>query len=203
MVKQHAHAMLANDRLGLLHRSGAFQSQRCTKSISSTSQRSWGAVRTLSPCTRMHTCINKHSDVLKRSCATEKVSAYIGFFPWWLMDVDWNTQSLRFFCLQHLSSNSSSKISLIPLSGGINFQLGITFCSSCIRSSPYIYCMSCLIFRALIYFEFKPVQSPNADILIVLFMDKSQHELAHTFCISYWEICLHILRTKSKPLPHS
>lgn len=61
MVKKHAHAMLANDRLGLFHWSGAFQSQRHIKSTASTSQNNWGSVRTLSACTGMQTCINKQS----------------------------------------------------------------------------------------------------------------------------------------------
>lgn len=63
MVKQHAHAMLTNDRLGLFHWSGAFQSQWRTKSISSTSQSSWGAARPTFKRARIHMySYNKHSE---------------------------------------------------------------------------------------------------------------------------------------------
>lgn len=145
MVKQHAHAMLANDRLGLLHWSGAFQSQRRTKSISSTSQRSWGAVRTLSTRTRMHTCINKHSDVLKRSRATEKVSAQTDFRGDWWMLTETHTKPRIFVYSIYLPTVPQRSLSL-----GYH-SLGIGFCSSsCNISTTFIYV--CLILRALIYF---------------------------------------------------
>ena len=100
MVKQHAHAMLANDRLGLLHCSGAFQSQRCTESTLSTSQSSaevlWGH------CLHTQECACVLTNTQMTPCNRESVCLHR--FSWWVMDVDRkHTQSFRFlFTAFHL-----------------------------------------------------------------------------------------------------
>lgn len=142
MVKQHAHAILANDRLGLLHWSGAFQSQRCTKSVSSTSQSSRGAVRTLSTCTRMHACINKHWDMFRGICATEKQSADTDICSDWWMWIETHTKPLIFVYSIYLPTVPQRSLFLTPFSRSINSRWEISFCSSSIVSSLYMYVIS-------------------------------------------------------------
>lgn len=150
MVKQHAHAILVNDRLGLLHWSGSFQSQRSTKSISSTSQSSWGAVRT-----------QKWTHVLTNSqmCSSEAAR-----------------QRKRLL----------TQISVLTNGCGLKHKQSLWF-----------------LFTAFIFQQFLKHFSfwchPHSDfyiLIVLLFMVKSVSH-SHMFCTSSWEICRHILRTKS------
>lgn len=167
--------MLTNDRLGLLHWSGAFQSQRCTESISSASQSSWGAVRTPSTCRRMHACVNKHSDVLRQSCATEKVSVYTDFCGDGWTWTETHTKTHIFVYSIYLPTIPQRSVSLIALSRGVNLQVWIVFYSSSfITSNPYIYVI-CWEPRSTLL-EFKPLKSSRADLyilIVLLFMVKS------------------------------
>lgn len=85
-----------NDRPGLLYWSGSFQSQRSTKSRSSTSQSSRGAVRT-----------QECAHVLANTPMCSSCTRVLRRFPCWLMVMGWNTNKAD-FCLQCLFSSSAS-----------------------------------------------------------------------------------------------
>lgn len=75
MVKQHAHAMLSNDRLDLFHWSGAFESQWRAHTVRRC------AARQTFERARMHV----YQQSLKRTSATQRASACTDFCgDWWM-----------------------------------------------------------------------------------------------------------------------
>ncbi len=129
-------------------------------------------------------------------------------FSWWLMNEDWNTHKVSHICLQlYLPTVPQRSPFLTPFSRSVNFQVE----NKCLSIIHHLW--SFLIARALAFEStdqfcltlkqqnHKKLTSVSWLCCSLSYVKVSQNELSNISCVSYSEICLHILKTKSKPFP--